>query len=237
MKSMIKRISVLAFLLMIFVATDGMAQQCAYFYPTVKGTSLEYTFYNKRDKATGKQIQKVVKSKQEEGATVLTIEASHKDNRAEKAVETTFEVKCDEGKFYMNMSDFASAFNYQQYQNQPNIDVNIESDGLYYPANLTVGQVLPEGRVQIDIAANGINMFGTTVSVINRKVEGKETIETPAGKFECIKISADVITKSAVNSENKTIQWLAEGVGVVKSENQNKDGKMISYQLLTKIQE
>ena len=237
MKNMIKRISVLTILMLAFMATDTMAQQCNYFYPTAQGTSLEYTFYNKRDKETGKQVQKVVKSEQKDGATVLTIQASQKDNRAEEAVETTFEVKCDEGNFYMNMSDFASAFNYQQYQGQPNMSVDIESNGLYYPSNLTVGQVLPEGKVQIDIAVNGHNMFGTTVSVINRKVEGKETIETPAGKFECLKISADVITKSAVNSENKTIQWLAKGVGMVKSENQNKGGKMISYQLLTKIQE
>jgi hypothetical protein len=234
---MIKRVSVLAVLMLAFLATDALAQQCTYFYPTTQGTSLEYTFYNKRDKETGKQIQKVVKSEQADGATVLTIQATQKDNRAEKPVETTFEVSCDDGKFYMNMSDFASAFNYQQYQGQPNMSVDIESDGLYYPANLTVGQILPEGKVQIDIAVNGHNMFGTTVSVINRKVEGKETIETPAGKFECLKVSADVITKSAVDTENKTIQWLAEGVGVVKSENQSKTGKMISYQLLTKIQE
>ncbi|NCA79368.1 MAG: DUF3108 domain-containing protein [Sphingobacteriia bacterium] len=237
MKSMIKRISVLASLLVIFMASDTLAQECTYFYPTTQGTSLEYTFYNRKDKESSKQLQKVVKSRQEDGATVLTIQASQKDKRAEKAVETTFEVKCDEGKFYMNMSDFASAFNYQQYQNQPNMSVDIQSEGLYYPSNLSVGQTLPEGKVQIDIAANGINMFGTTVSVINRKVEGKETIETPAGKFECLKISADVITKSAVNSENKTIQWLAEGVGLVKSENRSKDGKLISYQLLTKIGE
>ena len=236
MKSKIKLTSILTFLLVIFMLSDALAQDCKFFYPTNVGVSLEYTFYNRMGKEDSKQIQKVVEKKQQDGATVVVIKAVHTGKKKDEVIKTTFEVKCDEGKFYMNMDDFTSAFNYEQYQNQPNMEVNIDSDDLFYPSDLSVGQTLPEGKVQIDIAANGINMIGTTVTVKNRKVEATETITTTAGTFECMKITADVVTKSSFSTrETKTIQWLAEGIGVVKSENQKSDGGLVSYQLLTKI--
>ncbi len=235
MKSKIKLTSVLLFLAVIFMWSDTFAQDCKFFYPTDVGVSLEYTFYNRKGKEDSKQIQKVIEKKQEDGATVVVIESLHTGKKKDEVVKTTFEVKCDNGNFYMNMDDFTSAMNYEQYQSQPNMEVKIDSEDLFYPSDLSVGQTLPDGKVQIDIAANGIDMFGTTITIKNRKVEAAETITTTAGTFECLKITADVVTKSFSTMKTKTIQWLAEGIGVVKSENQKSDGKLVSYQLLTKI--
>jgi len=71
--------------------------------------------------------------------------------------------------------------------------------------------------------------------VKNRQVGNRETLTTPAGKFDCIKIKQDVVTKTGFTVTIETVQWYAEGVGVVKSESYRKD-KLIGYSELTKLE-
>lgn len=227
----------LSLLFVALISGSLSAQDCKFFYPTQVGTTLEYTYYNKKGKADSKQYQKIVDVRDENGATVVSIEATTEaGKKSQEELVQHFDVKCEDGKFFMNMNDFTSAFNYEQYQNQPNMKVSISSEGLFYPSDLTVGQTLADGFVQIDVAANDINMFATTITVSNRKVEALETLTTPAGTFKCVKISADVETKSFVTMNTKTVQWLSEDLGVVRSENLKSDGQLVSYQELTKIE-
>ena len=212
------------------------AQECRFFIPSEVGTTLEYTFYNKKGREESYQSQKVVDKRMENGATVVAVEAtSTTGKKAEDKFTTNFEVKCDGGKFYVNMKDFTSSVNYQQYEGSPDMDVVVNSDDMYYPSDMTVGQTLPDGKVEVAVMANGMKMFGSTVTIKDRKVEATETIETPAGSFECLKVTSTVITKAVMTMESKTIQWLAEDVGVVKTENLNKKGKLVGSQLLTGI--
>lgn len=213
------------------------AQECRFFYPTEVGTKLEYTFYNKKGREESYQTQKIIDKRIEDGATIVAIEAtSTTGKKNDEEVKTTFDVKCDGGKFYMNMQDFTSSVNYEQYEGNPDVDVIVNSDEMFYPSDMAVGQTLPDGKVEIAVEANGLKMFGSTIMVKNRKVEAVETINTPAGTYECIKVTSTVITKSVMSLETKTIQWLAEDIGVVKTENLNKKGKLVGYQLLTGIE-
>lgn len=228
----------LAFLLAaaFIIPERAAAQECRFFYPTEVGTTLEYTFYNKKGREESYQTQKIVDNKMVDGAIVVGIEATSTTGRKkDEEVTTTFEVKCDDGKFYINMNDFTSSVNYEQYKSSPDVEVTVDSDDMYYPSDLSVGQTLPDGKVEIAVTANGMKMFGSTITVKDRKVEKKETIETPAGNFECLKVTSTVVTKSMMSMETQTIQWLAEDVGIVKTENRNKKGKMAGYQLLTGI--
>jgi hypothetical protein len=109
----------------------------------------------------------------------------------------------------------------------------VNSDDLFYPSDMEVGQTLPDGKIEISVMANGVRMFGSNITIKDRKVEAMETIETPAGSFECLKVTSTVVTKSVMTMETQTIQWLAEDVGVVKTENLSKKGKLVGYQLLT----
>ncbi len=75
------------------------------------------------------------------------------------------------------------------------------------------------------------------VIIENRKVEAKETITTPAGTFECYKISSEISSKVAfVNQKFKSVDWFAKGVGMVRTETYDKKGKLESYALLTKFE-
>lgn len=228
--------SLLLFAFSLVMLPDATAQDCRFFYPTQVGTTLDYTYYNKKGREESYQTQKITDNKTVNGATVVTIEAtSTTGKKKDEAVSTTFDVKCENGKFYINMNDFASSVNYEQYEGNPDVDVTVDSDDMYYPSDLSVGQTLPDGKIEIAVKANGMKMFGSTITVKDRKVEAKETIETPAGTFECLKVTSTVVTKSVMSMESHTTQWLAEGIGVVKTENRNKNGKLVGYQLLTGI--
>ena len=76
------------------------------------------------------------------------------------------------------------------------------------------------------------------ISITNRKIVGKESVTTPAGTFECDKITSDltVETKMAIGFtlSFSTVEWLAPKVAVVKSESYKK-GKLQGYSLLAKI--
>jgi hypothetical protein len=71
------------------------------------------------------------------------------------------------------------------------------------------------------------------VEMKDRIVEGMETITTPAGTFECYIISYEVKTRMGLNKTNTAKQWIAKGFGLVKQEDYNKKGKVISSSLLT----
>ena len=78
-----------------------------------------------------------------------------------------------------------------------------------------------------------INM-NTNVETINRKVEKQESITTPAGTFDCYVIYSE--TKTKMMMANKTFPsrtWLAKGVGMVKQESYNKNGKLMGSMVLT----
>lgn len=59
---------------------------------------------------------------------------------------------------------------------------------------------------------------------------------TPAGTFECVKITEDVDSKMAfVNTTGKNKSWYAKNIGLVRQEVFDEKGKLLVRQELVKI--
>jgi len=72
--------------------------------------------------------------------------------------------------------------------------------------------------------------------VVDRKVEAFESITTAAGTFECFKLSQTTKSKMMfMNLTLKSIDWIAEGIGSVRSESYTEKGKLEGYTVLTNI--
>ena len=70
------------------------------------------------------------------------------------------------------------------------------------------------------------------------KYQGRETVHTPIGDFDCIKIYTETKGKVMLISETEyTIDWYAKNIGLVKSEIVTKKGKVLSTTLLYAIKE
>jgi hypothetical protein len=233
-----KKLFLLLPFLFLFFGSALQAQNCKYFPAAEKGTVMEYTMFDRNGREEAKQTQTVTELKNEGNATVAVFKTSEMAKRGkEEPVSATYELKCRDGKFFMDMSSFTSSFNYEQYQNIEGSEVTIKSDDLYYPSDMAVGSALPDGSLEVTVNINDVPMINAEITISKRKVEKMETIKTSAGSFECLKITSEIMTKTNFSdgAKSKVTQWVAEGVGVVKSESQTDGGKLIGYQLLSGI--
>ena len=108
------------------------------------------------------------------------------------------------------------------------MDSDVQADNIYieYPNGMNVGDALKDAKMHMDMDNNGMKQT-VDMEVFDRKVEGKEKITTPAGSWECYKISY----KSKMRVKTMGIgmpmniegtEWFAPGFGIVKT--QSKQG-------------
>lgn len=123
------------------------------------------------------------------------------------------------------------------------METEIESDYIMLPSDLEVGQELPESKttLKMKIEGSGANMMSSVVVIKDRKVIGQETVTTPAGTFDCYKITYNTEVSMKTIGMNRTtsypgVHWFARNVGMVKSESYNQKGNLDSYMLLTKLE-
>jgi hypothetical protein len=129
--------------------------------------------------------------------------------------------------------DFQSLMSGPMLQQNPDMQAEITGTDIEWPNNLSVGQELPDANVSMKMNMGGISMT-MEMDITARKVEKKETVTTPAGTFDCYVVYSE--THSKMMMANQTFPsrtWLAEGVGMVKNESYNKNGKLTNYMLLT----
>lgn len=114
--------------------------------------------------------------------------------------------------------------------------ITIEDAVAVIPNKLTIGDKLENTVMSINIASEVINMK-ITVTISDRVVIGKETITTPAGTYNCMIMTSTTTMKMGemmiVVTSSK--EWLSKGVGNVRTESFDKNGKLDTYTLLTKF--
>jgi hypothetical protein len=116
------------------------------------------------------------------------------------------------------------------------MEAEISGDALEIPNHLSAGETLPDGTMEMKVGSGGITMVNIRMSITNRKVEAEETITTPAGSFDCIRMSQESELKMLIKKKFKNVVWYAKGVGMVRSENYDSKGKLESYSELTKFE-
>ncbi len=222
------------FALFLIIAIGGLvkAQNCAFYYPMKEGAKLSYTNYDKKNKITGTSTQEITEISTASNSTAAEVIIKSFDKKDVPVTESTMTVKCIDGVFFVSMERFLTSESIAAYQD---MDVEIESDELMFPDNLDVGGTLPDGRVEMSVKNNSIPIMDMTVTVSNRKVEAKEKITTPAGTFDCVKISYDITTDMVVTIRVKAAEWICEDVGMIKSETYNRNDVLIGSTVLTEL--
>jgi hypothetical protein len=78
-------------------------------------------------------------------------------------------------------------------------------------------------------------MMNMSIRVFNRKVEAIETVTSPAGTWECFKLSEEMEMKGLVKIKGKSISWFNYEAGMVKTESYNSKGKLTGKTILTEL--
>lgn len=221
-------------ILMCLGSLTGSAQNCEAYFPMKEGAFVEMKNYNARDKLTG-TVQYTVKEKTITGNRIsVKVDTKTFDQKDELIFENEMEMYCEDGVFYIDMENYLSD---EMFEQTEEMEISVESTNMEMPAQLEEGMKLSDGSISLSMSAGGISAMNMMVSITNRVVEGKENVTTPAGTFECYKISYDLVTKTIMRMTTKAAEWYAKDIGVVKSESYNKNGKLTGYTLLTRFKE
>ena len=96
------------------------------------------------------------------------------------------------------------------------------------PSNLSVGQSLDNAKASVKIG-----FINCVVIITEGKCLAIEDVTVEAGTFRCYKVSQKTnITTMGIKTEGTTVTWYAKGVGAVKTESYDKNGKLQSTQEL-----
>ncbi|MEN8117461.1 MAG: hypothetical protein ABFS16_10805, partial [Bacteroidota bacterium] len=211
----------------VLIAGSVSAQNCKAFLPYSKGTVWEITDYTAKGKETGRTAYELVDKKESGKNFTFTVKAVAYDDKGKEVFSNSYDAFCKGGKFGFDMNYMMDGQSMQAYNE---MDMEVDATELEIPdMNTPAGTKLNDASLQIQIAG----LFKMTINVTERVVEAKEKQETPAGTFDCIKISQRVSTKMMVKVNMLAKEWYAEGVGLVASETYNKKGKLVGYSKLT----
>jgi hypothetical protein len=207
-----------------------IAQDCPMFYPDRENTQMEYKQYDKKGGLTGSSVQKITSIKKSATSTEVAIVSMSFDAKGKNIGSANLKARCEGGIFYIDMSNY---LNQQSTDAYKDMEMSVEGGNLEMPSGMKAGEALKDGDLKMSFSSGGVTVMNMSVSITNRKVEAVESLTTPAGTFECYKISYDIATKMMISVKMKGIEWYAKGVGLVKSETYGKDGKLQGSTLLT----
>lgn len=210
---------------LLFLSGNLFSQDCANYYYLQNDKTIEMTISNKNGKESGKMTYVVSDSKKSGSSVTATINSEFVDAKGKTISKATNNVKCENGVMQMNMKTFIPAAQMEQMKSGTATasDVYLE-----YPANMNVGDQLKDGQFNMDYESTSGLKSSIEISITERKVEGKESVTTPAGTWECYKITSEnkIVSKIAgigIPIRMSVTEWYAPGFGVVKTE--SKTGK------------
>ncbi len=222
----------LALALLVSVTFTTAYSQCDKIFDFEEGTSWHWANYDKKGKSLGKTIQKVDKYAIENGVVNAKIIMVSEDAKGKQAEPIDFEFTCKDGIVYYDMKKFVP----KEYLTDKDgeLEMSVSGTNLEMPSKMAVGDKLKDAAVTMNISGDSPVPMNLKVDIYDRQVEAEETLNTPAGEFNCLVISQSIRTKMMVSIEMSTKEWYAEGVGMIKSETYRK-GKLAGYTLLTKF--
>lgn len=222
----------LSVLIAILFCSSYAYAQCNDYYVMEQGTEWTYENINGKGKSVGKNQQKVTAFEKTSTGFNATIHSVFTDDKGKNAMEGDLEMKCSNGTMTIDMRKFLPE---EQLKAFGSYEMQIESENLELPSRLSVGQSLKDGSINLSAVGSPMAMT-MSVKITERKVVGKESITTPAGTFDCFKITSKSTSSTkmgiSMTFEFTTTEWMAEKVGLVKSESLDKKGKSIGYTIL-----
>lgn len=210
--------------------------QCNEFYPIKENVRYEYDHFDRKEKLTVRTVN-TFKNISGSGSNMKAIMVQEIiDARKNKSLGTSeSEWICENGVLHFTMNSM-SMMDDGKTGADTGIKVEVTGDKMDVPSNLKVGQTLKDMKYNVKMDMSGMTLMNREFRVKDRKVELRETVTTPAGAFDCLKVTSVTTSEKGIgNGTVKSAMWFAKDAGMIKSESYNDDGKMTSRQILSKI--
>jgi hypothetical protein len=210
-----------------------IAQDCGGYFAFKKGMKVEMSSYDKKDKPTLTTKYEVIDYKPIDGGVSMAFAHEVYDAKGKLMSKSESTGKCVGGDYYTDIRSISS----DAMPKSPDMKVTVTGDQMIYPRDLKIGDNLKDASINVKTGfEGGMTIMNMNANIINRKVEAYETVETPAGKFDCVKLTYTMNMKFMGNRTLKCVEYLAKGVGMVKTEQFDEKGNRQTYMVVTKIE-
>ena len=212
----------------IVIAACCSAQNCNQYFFLQNNKTVEMTIYSKKGDASGKNVYTISDVQSSGGTTTATVNSEMFDKKGKSIATATNNVKCNGGVMMMDMKMMIPQQQMEQFKSG-----EAKAEGMYmeYPANMKEGDQLKDASIKMT-GQNGPMNYTLTMDVTERKVQGKESVTTTAGTWDCFKITSKthMNIKMALNipMNFESTEWYAPGFGIVKTENNKGGGTAIT---------
>lgn len=214
--------------LLILSSTVFSQEDCNPYYVLTEGKSWTIKTYSaKKDKLESTQTYKVIAAEELDGKLVVTVNLIALDKKDEEVLNKHVTFECEDGVVNMDLSSMMPP---EMLESFKSMDIKMEMERMSIPKSLTVGQKLDDGSMKMTM--NGPVDFSMGFVIKDRLVESKESINVPAGDFEAYKISYITAYSGIGSREIKGVEYIAEGLGLVRSESYNNKGELDTYSVL-----
>ena len=201
--------------------------QCNPFYNIREGITWEYETFNPDDELI-KRIQAKVVSFEEldGGGWVASIDLQYGDGESE--IHTgRIESKCENGIIYSSFGRFLTG---SIIRDSDKLSTKVERTDIQWPPSLNVGDKLPDASLLLDAGNMKAGM-----KLTGRQVTSVDTLNIPLGKYVAYKVEYNLTTLGLKEEKLKGVDYIAEGIAVIRSEILSKNGDLREYTLITKI--
>ncbi|MEM9361409.1 MAG: hypothetical protein AAGA43_02190 [Bacteroidota bacterium] len=219
---------------LLIVCISQAQESCYTYFPSEIGLEWSYKYYDKRGRLTSSSLHTIT-VENTGGITVKSISFDEEgeplgfknDDGTIEVYEVDYEVFCIDGGLYMPPESVTHSFT----ELFEGLEVAVSGDNfLVSSGTMDTNTTLPNYYIKMKVNAAALKI---EINVSDRRVIGSEAIETPAGTFQCLKIEQKTNTKVGfIRKQNKTIIWVAPGVGMVKSVSYKNNGNVLSKTIL-----
>jgi hypothetical protein len=225
------------FTLLLCLLMNLAQAQCNAFFPMKEKVKYQYDHFDKKEKLSLRTTQTFKDVKGSGNSMTATMVQEVIDVKKEKVMATTeAEWACEDGTLHFAINNM-TLDNSQQTNAASGVTMDVTGDKMDIPSSFDVGQKLKDLTYNVKMAMSGMSLMNRTFKVTDRKVESVEQVTTPAGTFECYKLTYTTTSQGGIGSGTmKSISWFAKNVGMVKSETFSENGKLMSRQILSKIE-
>ncbi|QIP16118.1 hypothetical protein G8759_27525 [Spirosoma aureum] len=228
----------LAFALLAICMTISRSQSQDCMGITFKaGMNFEMSTFSGKDKPTGKIIYQVKDVHKEGSSTIMDIVAQFQDEKGNQRPSYPIHYTCTGDELVADLSGMAQGMQ----SSMKDMEMKLKTNKLVYPGKLSVGQKLSDGQMDADMLSNGNTMMTMSMTMSNRQVEGQQSVTTPAGTFDTYKVTSDMNFENRmmgipIRGTMRVVSYRANNQLLdIKSETYNKNGKLMGYTLLSKV--
>lgn len=223
----------------LFLVGRAAAQACDLYFPQAVGTKLTYQNLDAKGKFQGTHSYQVV----EKTGNARKVHFEFVDEKNKEVSKIDYDMVCEDGTIKIDMRSFVG----QMAKSFPEgFEIKGDINYIVIPAELSVGLVLPDAKVVLEIWNEGKKFSTVEVNITNRRVTGKQSVTSVPGTFDCWVMESDseVISRIALGAGNgpgipfraKSKEFVSAGTGLIRSETYSKNDKLVGTVLLDSIE-